>query len=364
MAKLSLLGGLGGAADQVLQGMNVDRDLESKEHLMRLSSELETEKARTLAIFAEAQKAAPLNRLQSRAQALAGQGVQKEAAPVTELSGTYASDAGPSQGGFTGSPGIIQKAIGQLPAGSDRDAAMAQFQQQMSQAGAKNAAEVRGQTRPRTSEEAFDAALSEAKSTDLQAYAAGRGLATEKTVKVGEGETVIDPKTGKVIYSSGDTKSEREREREDRRDARAAASEDARDARQEKALAARERLAEIRESNKRGDDSKITKEERLRYTSLFSDAGRQMRSVQETISRLRRDPLYSMAKPGSPQREELDELRRSLAEHEKDRRTYGSLLANGAILPAQDDSAGTTTSTSPAPSSAPATRPPLSSFKR
>lgn len=361
MAKLSLLGGLGGAADQVLQGMNVDRDLESKERLMRLSSQLETEKAQTLAIFSEAQKAAPLNRLQSRAQALAGQGVQKEAAPVTELSGTYASDEGPSQGGFTGSPGIIQKAIGQLPTGSDRDAAMAQFQQQMSQAGAKNAAEVRGQTRPRTSEEAFDAALSEAKSTDLQAYAAGRGLATEKTVKVGEGETVIDPKTGKVIYSSGDTKSEREREREDRRDARAAASEDARDARQEKALAARERLAEIRGGN---SDSKISKEERLRYTSLFNDAGRQMRNVQESIARLRRDPLYSMAKPGSPQRQELDDLRNTMGEYEKERKLYGSLLANGAVLPADDSSPSPATSVAPASSSAPTVRPPLSSFKR
>lgn len=353
-----ILGALGGAADATLKSMDFERDAERRQQELRLQSQLDTDKAKTLAQFAEQLKSAPLQRLQGRAQSLAQSQVPVDAEPVRSLSGVYASDQGPSNGGFSGDRGVIQSAISQLPAGSDRDAALAQYRQQVGQAGAANSAAVAGQTRSRTPDEAFDAALEEAKVNDLQAYAAGKPLSREKTVTVAEGAAVIDPKTGKVIYSGGDTKADREREREDRRDARASAAEEARDARQQRAIEARERLAEMKQG---GADSKLGKEERLRYTSLFNDAGRQMRGIQDTISRLRRDPLYSMAKKGTPQYEELEDLRKQRAEYEEDRKRYGSLLANGGEVPES------TPATSPSSSSGAVVkeaRPPLSTFVR
>jgi len=345
-----ILGALGGASDALLKGMDADRDQANAEARMRLANSLDLEKAQAL----EALKNAPLNRLQSRAQALAGQEVPQEAAPVTSLSGTYASDAGPSNGGFQGGFKSIQSAIAGMPEGDDKQAAIAQLKQQMGQAMSASSAEASGKTRKRTSDEALEAALGEAKSSDLAAYAAGRGLVSEKTMTIPEGATVID-KNGKVIFSSADAKSEREREREDRRDTREAAREDARDARQQKYLDARERLAEVRSG--KGDG--VSREERLRYTSLFNESGRRMSDIQKSINTLRRDPMYSMAKPGSAQAGELADLQNQLKTYQEERSLYGRLLSGS-----QSGDASTTApmaESSPAPTQA---RPPLSSFQK
>ncbi len=350
MAKGLILGALGGASEAILRGMDADRDQANAMERMRYANSLELEKAQAL----EALKNAPLNRLQGRAQALAGQEVPQEAAPVTSLSGVYASEAGPSQGGFQGGFKSIQAAINQLPEGEDKQAAIAQLKTQLGQAQSANAAAVEGLTRKRTPEEALEAAISESKTSDLPAYLAGKAVMGDKTITIPEGSTVID-RTGKVIFSSADTKAEKEREREDRKDARMAAQEDARDARQQKYLDARERLAELR-ANK-GDG--VSREERLRYTSLFNESGRRMSDIQKALNTLRKDPMYSMAKPGSPQKQEIDDLQAQLKTYQEERSLYGRLLSGSQT--------GDTTTQPAVAKSTPApaqTRPPLSSFQK
>lgn len=71
----------------------------------------------------------------------------------------------------------------------------------------------------------------------------------------------------------------------------------------------------------------LSREERLRYTSLFQDAGRRMGEAQRALSTLQKDPLYSLAKPGSPQYGELQALRESIQTFASERSTYQSMLA-------------------------------------
>lgn len=345
-----ILGALGGASDAILRGMDADRDQANAMERMRYANSLDLQKAQAL----EALKNAPLNRLQSRAQTLAGQEVPQEAAPVTSLSGVYASDAGPSMGGFQGGFKSIQAAINNMPEGDDKQAAIAQLKNQLGQAKSMNAAAVEGMTRKRTPEEALEAAVNESKVSDLPAYLTGKAVMGDKTITIPEGSTVID-RTGKVIFSSADTKAEKEREREDRKDARMAAQEDARDARQQKYLDARERLAEIRGGKSDG----VSREERLRYTSLFNESGRRMSDIQKSINTLRRDPMYSMAKAGSPQKQELDDLQSQLKTYQEERSLYGRLLSGSQTGDTNPPPA--VAESTPAPAQV---RPPLSSFQK
>lgn len=314
-----ILGALSGASDAILKGMDADRDQANAESRMRLASSLEQEKLQAI----EAIKAAPLNRLQSRAQALAGQDVPQEAQKVSSLSGTYASDEGPSMGGFVGDVKNVQSSIAALPEGKDKQAAIDQLKRQVSQGQSANNAAVEGMTRKRTSGEAFDLALDEAKAGDLQAYIAGRSLKDDKTpITIPYGATVID-RSGKVIFNGSANKDQSENAREDRRDARESAKEDARDARQQRYLDARERMAELQKG--RGDN--VSREERLRYTSLFNETGRRMSDIQKTINTLRANPMYAMAKDGSPQARELEGLQAELKTYQEERSTYGRLLS-------------------------------------
>ncbi len=323
-----ILGALGGASDAILRGMDADRDQANAEARMRLASSLEMEKAQAI----EAIKAAPLNRLQTRAQALANEDVPQEAQPVTSLSGVYASEAGPSNGGFSGDIRGIKSSIDALPQGEDKQSAIEQLKRQIMQGQAVNNAATQGMTRKRTADEAFDLALNEAKAGDLQAYMAGKSLSTDKTITIPDGATVID-RSGKVIYSGAENKAEREREREDRKDARESAKEEARDLRQQRYLDAREKWAELRSG-----DGSVSREERLRYTSLFKEAGARMTEVQKTINTLLKDSKYSMAKPGSARAQEIMDLQSQLKTYQEERSMYGRLLSGSQAgeSPAED----------------------------
>ncbi len=79
-----------------------------------------------------------------------------------------------------------------------------------------------------------------------------------------------------------------------------------------------------------GGDGKVSREERLRYTTLFSDAGRRMQDAQKTLTTLSRDPAYQFAKPGSPQQLELQQIRESINTYKAERDLYGGLLAESA----------------------------------
>ena len=83
-------------------------------------------------------------------------------------------------------------------------------------------------------------------------------------------------------------------------------------------------------SSRTGGDGDISREERLRYTSLFSDAGRRQSEAQKALNTLMKERSYAYAKPGSPQAQELDALRESIRSYAEERKTYQSLLAQGA----------------------------------
>lgn len=72
-----------------------------------------------------------------------------------------------------------------------------------------------------------------------------------------------------------------------------------------------------------------TREERLRYTSLFSDAGRRINETQRAIGALQRDPLFMInaKKPNSPEAAQLAELKGTLQQHTEERTQYQQMLA-------------------------------------
>jgi hypothetical protein len=82
------------------------------------------------------------------------------------------------------------------------------------------------------------------------------------------------------------------------------------------------------------DKTPIGREERLRYTTLFQDAGRRMAEAQKALSTLQKNPVYSIAKPGSAQHTELQGLRDTIRQYGDERSMYQSLLAESQTAPA------------------------------
>lgn len=80
-------------------------------------------------------------------------------------------------------------------------------------------------------------------------------------------------------------------------------------------------------------DGNIGREERLRYTSLFQDAGRRVGEAQKTLSTLTSGPnsmMFSMAvkrDPNGPEAQQLAELRSTIKTHSDERSMYQGLLA-------------------------------------
>lgn len=76
----------------------------------------------------------------------------------------------------------------------------------------------------------------------------------------------------------------------------------------------------------------LGREERLRFTTLFTDAGRRMQDVQKTISTLRKDPIFmgKATKEGSPEAVELQSARDNLTSLTQERQLYQGLLAGTA----------------------------------
>lgn len=81
-----------------------------------------------------------------------------------------------------------------------------------------------------------------------------------------------------------------------------------------------------------GASDKVGREERLRYTTLFSDAGRRMQDSQKAIAALQRDPVFMVnaRKPNSPEAQQLQGLQDELASHRQERELYQGLLAGQA----------------------------------
>ena len=88
------------------------------------------------------------------------------------------------------------------------------------------------------------------------------------------------------------------------------------------------------------DKSPLGREERLRYTTLFQDAGRRMAEAQKALSTLQKNPLYSIAKPGTAQHTELQGLRDTIRQYGDERSMYQSLLAESQTAPASKGGGG------------------------
>ena len=89
---------------------------------------------------------------------------------------------------------------------------------------------------------------------------------------------------------------------------------------------------------KNGDTGKesVGREERLRYTSLFQDAGRRQAEAQKSYNTLIKERAYANAKPDSPQAQELESLRDAIKQYGDERKTYQSMLAEGASKSAEN----------------------------
>jgi hypothetical protein len=312
-----ILGALGGAGEQLanIGATRMKNDMEQDN--IRLRDDLETKRQQTLELFRDNLKNAPMSRLTTKAKEYAGQEVPMEAGPTTRVTGydPKASEAGPAMPGFQGDIGIIKKAIAQLPEGPDKQAATAQLERQIGADTEFDKGIVAGRTRKRTSDEALEAAAEDAKANDVGAYAAyeeriGKPRREERKIDAAEKRADVNAKTAI--------------EREEMRSARAMEAEDRKDARQEARLQAAEAAAERRRAN--GGD--VSREERLRYTSLFQDAGRRLSEAQKSLNTLRKEPAYKIAEKGSTQAQELEDLKTTIRSYEEERRLYQGLLGS------------------------------------
>lgn len=81
--------------------------------------------------------------------------------------------------------------------------------------------------------------------------------------------------------------------------------------------------------NKPGASGQPTREERLRYTTLFQDAGRQATQAQKSISALMKDPLFAIGlkqNPNGPEAQEMNALKEALKRHNEERTLYQGML--------------------------------------
>jgi len=73
----------------------------------------------------------------------------------------------------------------------------------------------------------------------------------------------------------------------------------------------------------------LAREERIRYTTLFTDAGRRIKEGNTTLNTLQRDVLFmsKAKKPGTPEAQQLAGLQEELTSHKQERELYQGLLA-------------------------------------
>jgi hypothetical protein len=98
-------------------------------------------------------------------------------------------------------------------------------------------------------------------------------------------------------------------------------------------------VAEAKALKAAANGGPIGREERLRYTSLFSDAGRRMGESQRALSSLQKAPLFMMnaKKDGTPEQRQLQELQSNIKSFSDERSLYQGLLA-GSQTPGKQPS--------------------------
>lgn len=100
--------------------------------------------------------------------------------------------------------------------------------------------------------------------------------------------------------------------------------------------------AEAKAAAAKAGNGNLGHEERIRYTSLFSDSGRRMRDAQNTMNTLQRDPQFMRAVRKDPNGQEalqLKGLQGDLETYKQERSMYQGLLAGsqGSKTPTLSD---------------------------
>lgn len=226
---------LRGLAAGLGEGLMATGRLFGEQALNEQRASLELEKQKALEIFKREQDAAPLNRFGIVARSRAQEEVPVTADPIVKTTRAGAEAIGLKDG----LQGMTRE---QVLAYKDPEM-LAQFDAQLAADNKIAQDAVAGKTRPRTSNEAFDAALEDVKINDPEAYVAGKKLVGEKTIKVGPNETILSS-DGEVLFSN--TKGEELRLKvEEAKDRRQQETEDRRDQRHRESLELQERKLEI-----------------------------------------------------------------------------------------------------------------------
>jgi len=87
---------------------------------------------------------------------------------------------------------------------------------------------------------------------------------------------------------------------------------------------------------------KMSREERLRWTSLHSESGRRLSEAQKALTTLTGDPVFMARarKPASPEAAQLANLKEDVNQYKEDRAMYGRLLGGSQAEEARGARAG------------------------
>lgn len=211
-----ILGALGGAGEALASAGAKEQASQSARDMENLRASLEDQKEQRI----NAYKDQGVTQAQDYLQSASTTQVPQQAAPVTSLSGLdpaypdiaaapMASDSTSATAmpdapvrGFTGDPVEIRKTLNALPDSSDKTAALAQLDRQISADTATNQGIVAGKMRDRSSSEVTDSAYDQAlRDGDVKAATTIKGLQSDKFTKVGANEMVLD-RNGRVVIAN------------------------------------------------------------------------------------------------------------------------------------------------------------------
>lgn len=289
-----------GLMDAVASGAsaaaNAAADYYGKSALAEDLARVQTEKAMRVEEYKASLAKAPLKRFGAEVSEQ-----MKGTVPVTperasRLAGDEISSDG-KPGAFAGDIAEIRRQLmsdASIPE-DDRRAALEQLNAQEGVANKRAADAVAGQTRALTRSEAERAAQNRlAESGDYEALTAGRAATTDKYMKVGGDDVLIDTATGKEVFRNTAT-TDRTLAMQDRLDSRQSAREDRRDERLAQTLSAREAKAgdltlSQRVKNKEIDAARrhiagMTAEDIRRKTSPTTATGRDNPDYDPQLSR-------------------------------------------------------------------------------
>lgn len=212
LGMLGAIGGLGEAGVSVGKQMFADasrNELQQQqmEYLMRKQEQLqalEEGRQKRMLQFQEELKNAPVNRANEAIRQSMNSEVPLKARDVTELSGNESPDRGGLRSDFRGNVNELVNRMFADPKTriqnkDDRATVAEALNNQLLDARRAEEAKVEGQTRKVTPEEAMQNAKG-LLASDLQALEVLKKVEPEKYMKIGKDDTILDPKTGRVIY--------------------------------------------------------------------------------------------------------------------------------------------------------------------